>query len=108
MLKGTYREAWEGMDRDCKRNRKEEDEKELKLNFIQLPESVGRGVTAGENLNLGERKNNLKRKRKKESRGEANKRKKKKRERHDGSPPFKSAFSPFCGLSEKGFPEISP
>ena len=53
------------MDRDCKRNRKEEDKKELKLNFIQLPESVWRGVTLGANLNLGERKNNLKRKGKK-------------------------------------------
>ena len=52
-------------------------------------------------FNLGERKNNRKRK-EKESRGEE------KRERHDGSPHFKSAFSLFCGLSKKGFPEISP
>ena len=35
-LKETYREAWEEIDRDCKRNSEEEDEKELKLNYIKL------------------------------------------------------------------------
>ena len=85
------------MDRDCKRNCKEEDEKELKLNFISLLELVGREVTAGANLNLGERKNNPKRK--EEEEGE---------KRHDGSLPFKSVFSLFCGLSEKEFSQIFP
>ena len=34
--KESYREAWEEIDRDCKRSSEEEDEKKLKLNFIKL------------------------------------------------------------------------
>ena len=82
----------EGMDRDCKRNCKEEDEKELKLNFIQLSESVGRGVTAGANLNLGERKNNLKKKREEE---EAKEKEEEGELEAKQKPPFKSAFFSF-------------
>ena len=56
----------------------EEDEKELKLNFIELQNSLAERLQREKTLNLGERKNNLKRKRKKkESRGEANEKKKK-------------------------------
>ena len=36
MLKETYREAWEEIDRDFKRSSEEEDEKELQLNSIKL------------------------------------------------------------------------
>ena len=36
MLKETYQEAWEEIDRDCKRNSEEEDEKELKLKGIMV------------------------------------------------------------------------
>ena len=32
----TYREAGEKVDRDCKRNNEEENEKELKVNFINI------------------------------------------------------------------------
>ena len=36
-LNETHREAWKERDRDCKRSSEEEDEKELQLNSIKLP-----------------------------------------------------------------------
>ena len=41
-LEETYRgEAWEEIDRDCKRSSAEEDEKELQLNSIKLQHPSG-------------------------------------------------------------------
>ena len=68
---GTYREAAEEVNRDCRRDIEEENEREHKVNCINIffPESVGRGVTAGEDLNLGERRNSRKRRKEREATG---------------------------------------
>ena len=44
---------------------------EIKINFSNLSKSVGRGVKAGGNLNLGKRKNSRKRRAEKKLREEA-------------------------------------
>ena len=72
-----------------------------KINFHSTSESVGRGVTAEENLSLGKRKNS-RRRRKKESRGEL-KKQQKATERPDGSPPLKVLFLLFVGSPRRGF-----
>ena len=59
---------------------RENSEEEIKINFINLSESVGRGVIAGEDLNLGERKNNLKRKERKNKSSRYGKKLKRKKE----------------------------
>ena len=64
------------------------------------------GEDAEEVLNLGDRKNSRKRRDQQQLREEAKNRKEK--TRPNGSPPLKVLFPPFCGLSEKGFFEISP
>ena len=70
----------------------------LKLHF--------NGEDAEEVLNKGDRKNSRKRRDEQQLREEAKKRKEK--PRPNGSPSLKVFFPPFCGLSEKGFYEISP
>ena len=69
------------------------------------------GKNVGGKLNLGERENNREKKgKKKKGRRRKGKKlmKRKKKPRPNGSPSLKVLFPPFCGLSEKGFYEISP
>ena len=95
----TYQEAGEEVDKDCKRNSEEENEKEMKINFINIFQNQSRrGVTAGEILKPRREKEQPKKRRRRSC---GKKLKKKEEETHERafSPLLFSRISTLVGLT---------